>query len=129
MPGQLQRMAKYAKDISEHLPSAAMLFSIDTHDFKNHTDLVRQALPQANLHTYDWRAVQKSFRLMPPEANAFEWHAEPVILAVEYWRNKSKSIPDYVWVLEDDILMCGNLSTFIASHHNDTSDFLYPLLG
>lgn len=143
--GMVDRMAKWAEDLHQHPHVALMLMnSVDDtglqDPWRSQIDKKVKDIPYTMFHQTDSARVRKEFPVWVDtkythkerwifgqvwKPTGWDTHTEFILLAVEQARRSGRLHDDgYVWVIEDDVGVCGNMSEFIASYGNDTSDFI-----
>lgn len=113
---------------------------------------ITSAVPGVRMHIYDWAAVQdtywKGFQgirrrysrrrfsrpqklLLSPfiafdmvEPGGWNWHTEPTLLAVKHARQRGFNGKEDVWVIEDDVGLCGKLPDLVRAYVGNPADFL-----
>jgi hypothetical protein len=127
----LQRMKSYFDDVKENVPGARFLISVDTTNH-NAVDLVKQHVPETDIHVYDKSAVERSYQKAPLDGwTGWTWHMEPINLAVKYAVDRFGTAFDYVWMMEDDVLICGGIAKVIDRFADNHADIVggWPGLG
>lgn len=143
--GIIDRMASWAKDLYHHPQLSMMLMTSvdDTHlnePWRSQVDRRVKEIPKTIFHQTDMAHVMKEYPVWketnfthraPPikglvwRPSGWDTHIEFVLLAVQQARRSGQLHDDsYVWVIEDDIGVCGNMSEFIASYGDDPTDFI-----
>jgi len=126
-PGMLTRMAEFERDLQSKAPYVQFVVSMDQTNF-NHTDDLRRALgPNTLMHGYTWPDVIAAYPVLSSveDASAWNFHVETISVAMQYVKKHAPVTHDApVWVLEDDVFVCGSISDFINSYRLDRSDLL-----
>merc|ERR1719291_1060527 len=123
----LKRFQTHLQDLQDHLPSARVVISTDTTGPGGPAVLeqVRETVPSADVHAYDWQDVRAEYPAVdqcPGPAQGWQWHAEGLLMAVKHAKLSAKFAKEArVWVIEDDVFFCGDLSSFISTYQNDSS--------
>merc|ERR1740121_698489 len=124
-------MKSYFDDVTDKVAGARFLVSVDT-TRANNVELIKQMVPEANIHIYDKSAVERSYQNAPLDGwTGWTWHAEPINLAVKYAVDTFGTVFDYVWMMEDDVLICGGIANVMAHFAGNHADLLgaWPDLG
>lgn len=108
--GMLHRMQLYFADIKENMPGSRFLISVDTTK-KNKTSIIKQHLPDADLHIYDSSVVAEAYKGIP--YSPYSWHMEPLNLAAKYAVDHFGIAFDYIWMVEDDVVICGGITNLM----------------
>lgn len=143
----LERIKTWAKDLNDHPKIALNLMtSIDDSGlmdpWRQQIDKSVQDIPHTMFHRTNTGLVRDEYPIWYHTMHkhtepwvfpfGYEWHPsgwdthmEFILQAVNQVRKTGQLHDDgYVWVFEDDVGICGNMSEFIAAHGNDTSDFI-----
>jgi hypothetical protein len=127
----LLRMKSYFDDVKENVPGSRFLISVDTTSH-NAVDLVKQHVPEADIHVYDKSAVERAYQNAKLDGwTGWTWHMEPINLAVKYAIDRFGSAFDHVWMMEDDVLICGGIAKLINRFAGNPADVIggWPGLG
>eukprot|EP00747_Dinoflagellata_sp_TGD_P102380 gnl/TRDRNA2_/TRDRNA2_168647_c0_seq4.p1 gnl/TRDRNA2_/TRDRNA2_168647_c0~~gnl/TRDRNA2_/TRDRNA2_168647_c0_seq4.p1 ORF type:complete len:313 (+),score=41.91 gnl/TRDRNA2_/TRDRNA2_168647_c0_seq4:41-979(+) len=141
-PSMLHRMASYAEDLAQNLPHARLMISLDT-TRGNHVKDVTDILPEIPIHTYDDNVLNSMYSTIPQDAiypSEYEkmmlqkFHIRPSVtkhfqtpsqvLAAKHAQQHLNEVFDYVWLVEDDMVVCGDISRLMRFYHNKESDIL-----
>lgn len=141
-PGIVHRVAKFAEDLHAH-PSVSLMLMTSQDDtglvapWTQEIDKKVKDIPNTMFHQIDrqhvvneypvWREMRKFNNRLAKEWRPSGWdtHTEYILLAAEQVRRSGKLHDDgYVWVFEDDVGICGNMSEFIAGYSDDPTDFI-----
>lgn len=133
----IERWQSFEADLHEHIPAAEFVISLDTSgsEFANQTvQRVQKALPGAMLHTYDFSAVRRMYPVLQNMkgrvVSGRYYHAECINMAMAFIQEHvALGAGAKVWVIEDDIGICGSLSNFINQYKKDNSDFIGCPIG
>lgn len=127
MPGMLARMREFSDDLYTNLPHAQFMVSVDATHY-NRTSEISSAVPKAIVQDYTWDDVLSGYPVLSEMtiASAYDFHMEPILLAVNYSRTHARTSQNAsVWVIEDDVFLCGGtISDFISLYGDVNSDFL-----
>lgn len=93
----------------------------------NMTNIIQQNLTDAEIHSYDSSLVAAAYKSVP--ANGFSWHMEPLSLAAKYAFDRFGIAFDYIWMLEDDVIICGGITKLLALHAGNSADLLGGMPG
>eukprot|EP00746_Dinoflagellata_sp_MGD_P146180 gnl/MRDRNA2_/MRDRNA2_78692_c0_seq1.p1 gnl/MRDRNA2_/MRDRNA2_78692_c0~~gnl/MRDRNA2_/MRDRNA2_78692_c0_seq1.p1 ORF type:complete len:323 (+),score=36.13 gnl/MRDRNA2_/MRDRNA2_78692_c0_seq1:64-1032(+) len=136
--GMMNRMNAIAADIKQHLPHMRMAISLDTTSFDarwKHGKFFRELEKKGVLiHQYSTMLLYQSYPALPDkdwlhkaygnkveEGVAWGYHAEPLALAVKAAEQHFRQQFRYIWNWEDDIVLCGKISTLLKLHRDRQS--------
>jgi len=146
MPGMLERMKAWADDLQQNMPSTLFVVSIDTTGgFENIVSDLDAIMPHNTLlHTYTWQDVAAAYpRIAEVTADGcikkgfkgiieydmftgYGFHTEAIALAIDFIQTRISQLQwdsdTKVWVLEDDIFLCGQhptLTNFLGQYASD----------
>jgi len=132
-PGMLQRMRQFAEDLHKHRWVSMRVMhidSLDDTDLGGSPDVVEdiRKIPHTALFRTNLSHVQKEYPVLKETGihpNGRREHVGFLLQTVHHMRHTGQLLDDgYVWMVEDDVGVCGSLSELIASYGNDTSDFI-----
>lgn len=119
----LERMRLLAQDVSTQLPSALFILSVDDTGISAPERLLAPFLRPEQIFRYDEDLIRARFPLTPVEWHGRSNQAEPTVLAVEHARPQLRK-DAFVWVLEEDVLVCGSFARIAEKYTGDRSDFI-----
>lgn len=131
--GMLQRWTEWHEDLKENMPWARMLISMDTTRNQasgtNYTEKIRSKVPQAIIHEYNSNLVKSIYHAQvlqdkDPHEIGRVYHMEPMGMALDYAEKHFGEKFDYIWMLEDDVMICGQLSAFLGKYKQDRNDLI-----
>jgi len=126
--GMQKRMRAFQEDLKD-ISWARLLISMDTTNAPNVSDAVLQLGPDAVIHHWDDKRVRNTYSGIPSGVHlGKEYHIEPLSLAVDYGEKNFSTKFDHIWMIEDDVMICGNLSTILQAYNKDSSDLIMPKL-
>eukprot|EP00747_Dinoflagellata_sp_TGD_P102378 gnl/TRDRNA2_/TRDRNA2_168647_c0_seq2.p1 gnl/TRDRNA2_/TRDRNA2_168647_c0~~gnl/TRDRNA2_/TRDRNA2_168647_c0_seq2.p1 ORF type:complete len:299 (+),score=30.48 gnl/TRDRNA2_/TRDRNA2_168647_c0_seq2:41-937(+) len=127
-PSMLHRMASYAEDLAQNLPHARLMISLDT-TRGNHLKNVTDVLPATPIHTYDQVLLKSRYKI--PQVHERQrpsvtqhYQTPSLVLAAKHAQQHLNEVFDYVWLVEDDMVVCGDISRLMRFYHNKESDIL-----
>jgi len=119
--GMLHRMQLYFADIKETMPGSRFLISVDT-TYMNRVSIIKQHLPDADIHIYDNSVTAEAYKGIP--VNPWSWHQEPLNLAARYAIDHFGIDFDYIWMMEDDVIICGGITNLMSLFAGNRADLL-----
>jgi hypothetical protein len=131
--GMIHRMQQYVADIRENMLGSRIMISVDTTQTKrdnvteNLSNVIRQSLPEAEIHIYDNSLVAAAYKSVP--TSGYSWHTEPLNLAAKYAFERFGIAFDYIWMVEDDVIICGGITKLLTLHAGNSADLLGGMPG
>lgn len=146
MPGMLDRMTSYAADLEQNLPQARLLISLDTshgdHSEKI-TDNFKKKTLEIPIYKYDDMYLRKAYPKIPAwppwratapnkakrgggDSTTKHFQTPSMALATKYAQQHFNEVFEHVWIVEDDVVVCGKFSNLMKFYYNKTYDLLLP---